>query len=151
MKGKFPDYFNNFKLPEGAREETLTVYRACKSGKCDKASFQPTFEEQGCSLGPLDDPCDPSMYSLSTYLKPKDIKRFAAMDSDMHVPYKIAIGKTEPKCGLIQPTKERKKKSKSSHVDWWLYEDAKPYREFSLIDDFDQHLIEYKKEKERNG
>ncbi len=41
----FPDYFNRFVLPEGAREECIPVYRACKSGKCDRESFLPTFEE----------------------------------------------------------------------------------------------------------
>ena len=35
----FPDYFQRFKLPDGAREELIKVYRACRSGKCDKKSL----------------------------------------------------------------------------------------------------------------
>ena len=35
----FPDYFERFELPAGAKEESIQVYRACRSGKCDKASF----------------------------------------------------------------------------------------------------------------
>ena len=55
-----------FDLPEGAREENITVYRACKTWKCDKESFTPTFEEQGCRYLEGDDPKDPGLYSLST-------------------------------------------------------------------------------------
>jgi len=34
-----------FDLPEGAREENITVYSACNTLKCDKESFTQTFEE----------------------------------------------------------------------------------------------------------
>ena len=40
----FPDYFERFQLPDGAREESIKVYRACRSGKCDRDSFLPSFE-----------------------------------------------------------------------------------------------------------
>lgn len=49
----FPDYFQRFQLPEGAREESIKVYRACRSGRCDKASFLPSFEERGFVLDPM--------------------------------------------------------------------------------------------------
>lgn len=51
----FPDYFQRFKLPDGAREELIKVYRACRSGKCDKNSFLPSFEENGCVINLLVD------------------------------------------------------------------------------------------------
>lgn len=51
----FPDYFQRFKLPEGAMEESIRVYRACRSGKCDKNSFLSSFEEKGCVLNSLVD------------------------------------------------------------------------------------------------
>ena len=73
----FPDYFQRFKLPDGAREESIKVYRACRSGRCDKNSFLPSFEENGCVLNPMADSTDPGQYSLSTFEKPKDVKRFA--------------------------------------------------------------------------
>ena len=44
------------------------------------------------------------------------------MDSDMHVPFKIAVGFTVPVYGLAQRTRERIKK-RDSHVDWWLYKE----------------------------
>ena len=124
----FPEYFERFKLPDGARNESIEVYRACRSGKCDKASFLPSYEESGFVLNPLADPSDPGNYSLSTYEKPTHVKRFADSMSDMKVPYTIA--------------KERKK-TKGSHVDWWLYENARPYEEFQIIKDFEKHLKNY--------
>jgi hypothetical protein len=139
----FPDYFKNFEIPEGAREETITVYRACRTGKCDRESFLPTFEENGYQFDPMLDPSDPGQYSLSTFEKPSHIKRFASMNSDMQIPYKIAIGNTNPDYGLVQRTKERKK-SKTSHVDWWIYKDATPYLEFEIIVDFERYLENYK-------
>lgn len=146
----FPEYFTLFELPEGARQERILVYRACKSGKCDKVSFTPTFEEKGCKYDVDDDPSDPGLYSLSTYEKPNHIKRFAAMTSDLKVPYKIAIGYTEPKYGLVQPTKERKPKA-GSHVDWWLYVNANPQEAFEMIPNFEEHLEEYiRKRDEKN-
>lgn len=142
----FPDYFTRFELPAGAREERIKVYRACRSGKCDSASFLPSFEERGFILNPLADPTDPGQYSLSTYEKPTHIKRFAGVMSDMYVPYRIAVGITNPKHGLVQRTRERKKKS-GSHVDWWLYRDATPYDEFEMISDFEEHLQSYIRER----
>ena len=85
----FPDYFERFELPAGAREESILVYRACRSGKCDKDSFMNSYEQNGFRVDPMLDEDDPRQFSLSTYEKPKDVKRFASMDSDMHVPFKI--------------------------------------------------------------
>jgi len=149
IKKLFPWYFSNFELPIGAREEAILVYRACKTQKCDKESFTPTFEEQGCKYFDDDDPSDPSLYSLSTYENPKHIKRFVTMNSEYKKPYKIAKGFTNPECGLVQRTRERNKNlKKSSHVDWWLYIDARPYESFQIIDDFEAYLEEYSKKKE---
>ncbi|MCD8120338.1 MAG: hypothetical protein LUE29_12830 [Lachnospiraceae bacterium] len=143
----FPDYFNRFTLPDGAKEESIRVYRACRSGKCDKDSFLPSYEERGFKLDPSIDDSDPGQYSLSTYEKPTDVKRFASIMSDMKVPYQIAIGDTNPRHGLVQRTKERVKK-RNSHVDWWLYKDAKPYEEFEMITDFEEHLQNYIRERD---
>ena len=143
----FPDYFKRFVLPDGAKEEYIKVYRACKSGKCDRASFLPSFEESGFVLNPLSDATDPGQYSLSTYEKPTDVKRFAGVMSDMQVPYTIAIGETNPIHGLAQRTKERTKK-RTSHVDWWLYKDASPYNEFEIIDNFEEYIQNYLQERD---
>ena len=144
VKRIFPDYFKLFTIPEGAKEEKIVVYRACKTGKCDNISFTPSFEEKGCVFLKGEDPKNPSLYSLSTYEKPKDVKRFAHMNSDFQVPYVIAKGVTEPQYGLVQRTKERDPLYKrSSHVDWWLYKDATPYEAFQIIEDFDEYLKKY--------
>lgn len=140
----FPKYFELFTLPEGAHEEKIKVYRACRTGKCDRQSFLPTYEQQGFSYTDRDDPEDPGVYSLSTFEKPNHVKNFAAMTSEFHVPYKIAIGDTDPRYGLVQRTKERKPKS-ASHVDWWLYENATPEEAFEIISDFEEHLAEYRR------
>lgn len=146
MKKKFPTYFANFELPEGAKEDKILVYRACKTNNIDKESFLPTFEENKFQL-PDDDISNPSSYSLSTFENPKDVKRFTMFRlNQLTPPCKIAVGLTEPEHGLVQRTKERfVKKSKTSHVDWWLYEDAEPHKEFKLIDDFEEFLNDYKK------
>lgn len=143
----FPEYFERFELPEGARSESILVYRACRSGECDKASFLPSFEQNGYKLEPTADSEDPGQYSLSTYEKPNHVKRYAGVISDMQVPYTIAIGRTEPRHGVAQRTKERKKKS-GSHVDWWLYKDARPYEEFKVIEDFEEHLQAFLKKRD---
>jgi len=147
MKNKlsriFPDYFNRFELPAGAHEESITVYRACKSHKCDQDSFTPTFEEQGYQYLEGQSEKDPSVYSLSTVETPKDIKRFVNINSEYKKPYKIAKGCTNPVHGLVQRTKERTHK-KTSHVDWWLYENSTPYQDFQIIDDFNQYYHNYK-------
>ncbi|MGP1594308.1 MAG: hypothetical protein ACTTH8_03575 [Treponema sp.] len=150
MKEVFPDYLDKFDLPKIARKESIKVYRACRSGKCDNESFLPSFEEKGCDENLLSDPKDPSEYSLSTYEKPKDIKRFASLTSDMKVPYRIAIGETKPQYGLVQRTKERKPGYKSSHVDWRLYKDATPYKAFKIIDNFEKYYENYKQGKTKN-
>ena len=42
----FPKYFENFQLPEAAIEQEIEVYRACPTGKIEKASFLNTYEEK---------------------------------------------------------------------------------------------------------
>ncbi len=143
----FPDYFERFELPEGARSESIKVYRACKSGKCDRKSFLPTYEENGFAVDDGADETDPGQYSLSTYEKPTHIKRFAGVMYDIKEPCRIATGITNPIHGVVQRTRERKK-CRLSHVDWWLYKDATPYREFEIINDFDSYLADYIRERD---
>ena len=73
---------------------------------------------------------------------------FAVLDENHPKPHKIAIGTTEPECGLVQRTRERKGKKAKSHIDWWLYEGAEPYKYFSIIADFDKYYEMYKQAKE---
>lgn len=143
----FPDYFSRFQLPEGAKEEFIKVYRVCRSRKCDRSSFIPSYEENNYHLTPLADENDPGQYSLSAFEKPKDVKRFASVMAGMEEPYPVAVGETNPRHGLVQRTKERTGK-KTSHVDWWLYKDARPYEEFEIIADFKEYLQNYTQERD---
>ena len=135
----WPDYFDRFTLPEGAHEEEILVYRACRTNKCEKASFLPTFEENGYIVFDEKEEIDPGTYSLSVYEKAKDVKRFTVLRADYPKPCKIAIGYTRSKHGLVQRTRERTHR-KSSHIDWWLYKDARPYEEFEIIENLESHL-----------
>ena len=132
----FPAYFEKINLPIWARPQELRVYRACATGKIDKASFLNSYEENGFSVMPGADESDPSQYSLSTYEKYKDVRRFMKMTSKYHVPFTIAEGITNPEYGICLSTREWKQhlgeKSKSSHVDYWLYRDATPWLDFHL-------------------
>lgn len=135
---KFPSYFEHFQIPEWAREQELEVYRACATGKADRESFLNSYEENGFQISKGGEDNDPQEYSLSTYRKYRDVKRFMAMDSRFGVPFVIAKGITNPIHGICLETKEWKKnlglRYKGSHVDWWLYIDAKPYVEFEVIE-----------------
>lgn len=134
---KFPSYFENFVMPEWAREQELEVYRACATGKPDRNSFLNSFEENNFHVSIAGDITDPQEYSLSTYMRFKDVKRFMTMDSRYGIPYVIAKGITKPVHGICLETKEWKKrqglKYRGSHVDWWLYEGSQPWIEFKEV------------------
>lgn len=140
----FPAYFVLYNMPpENAREECLQAYRACRTNKLERDSFLSTYEENECQFFDEKDKQDPSTFSMSVYEKPKDVKRFAITNSDIRPPYTIAKGETVPLHGKVLRTKEYKKNyRKSSHIDWWLYEGAEPYRDFELIEDFKKYLEE---------
>ena len=140
IEKKVPDIFKKYNMPpEGAREDEILVFRACRTNKVDADSFLPTYIEENYQFDDDEKNKNPGIFGMSTYTKAKDVKRFAITNSEYRKPLKIAIGKTNPRHGLIQPTKERDKKSKSSHVDWWLYEKACPHEEFDLIEDFEEY------------
>ena len=141
---KFPSYFSLFTLPPEAEEKEILVYRACRTQKADRESFLPWFEQNNFEYLAGEDPKNASVYSLSTYENPRHVKRFVTLDSDFQVPFKIASGMTNVDCGVILQSKSKK----SSHVDWWIYEGAKPHEGFTIIEDFESFLKEYKKSKE---
>lgn len=138
---KFPSYFNNFEMPKWAREQELEVYRACATGKVDRESFLNSYEENGNKINQGGKADDPQEYSLSSYTKFRDVKRFMTMTSSYGVPFVIAKGVTNPQYGICLETKEWKRylneKYKGSHVDWWLYEDSEPFKGFEVIESED--------------
>lgn len=143
LRKKFPSYFENFEIPKWAEEQELLVYRACRTGEVDRGSFLNSYEEAGFKISMGADKADPKQYSLSTYLKFKDTKRFMTMTNEYGKPFVIAKGITEPMFGPCLIDKiwnakrrengEKIKKSKNSHVNWWLYEDATPWECFEVV------------------
>ena len=143
MEKKFPDYFCNFELPEDLDTEEFIVYRACITGLADERSFLNSYEEAGRNISKAE-LHNPSAYSLSVYRKPREIKRFVSNDRRMQYPWNIATGKTNPVHGVHKETKFHLgldgRKRKTSHVDWWLYEKAQPWIDFTVIENFDDYL-----------
>lgn len=135
LREKYPPNFPVEALPEGAREERIDVYRVCRSGDIEPASFLPTYlDELSMTKENSAAKHDIGYYSLSTFFNKNDAKRALKFFRGRQPHAILAIGYTEPSCGLCQRTKERKRNAKS-HVDWWLYQDAAPhifFREFHL-------------------
>lgn len=138
MKQIFPAFFENFKLPETAKPQELLVFRACRTRTIEKESFLPTYVENGYKIEVGESEHDPKQYSMSCSAKAKALKRFVAVDSRYQPPLLLAVGVTHPDCGVSCMTRdylnETKQQRKSQHVDWWLYEDAEPWRHFKEID-----------------
>lgn len=138
MKEKvFPSYMDDIELPEGACATERSVYRICRTGKVEADSFLTTFVEykKGGRLQELD-LSDVGSYSMSVYEKLRDAKRYYGLFSKREPSVIVAAGVTAIDCGVSQLTKEREPKRKNSHVDWWLYEGAKPYEHFEEVDVF---------------
>lgn len=130
---KYPPGFPVEDLPEGAREERIDVYRVCRSGKVDPSSFLPTYlDELAMTKENAEGDHDIGYYSLSTFFKENDARRVLKFLRGKQPCAILAIGSTDPSCGLCQRTRERKKNAKS-HVDWWLYQGVEPHIFFQEI------------------
>lgn len=134
LKKKFPTYFPVDKLPEEAKEEEIEVFRACKYGFCDD-SFLTTYEE--CRIYKF----KPKgyneeyigTYSMSCFENIKELKS-VLKKLNFYGRYKrlvLSKGKTNIECGIILRAKDIKKSG--SHVDFWIYENAKPIKYFEVI------------------
>lgn len=116
--------------PNEARAEEVEVYRICKTGCIEQASFLPSYleyEKNGC-LDRLD-LNDVGSYSLSCFAKARDARNKLIFFTKKEPRAIAAKGITSADCGVIQRTRERKK-TRDSHIDWWLYENAEPWKYF---------------------
>ena len=138
----FPCFFKNFSFPDTAKHQNITVYRACSTHKIEYSSFLPSFIEShykapaGLTLD------DPRAYSVSTYLRVKDLKRFCALNSKFQPPWVLAKGEITVDSGLCCQTSDYikgKNKRPNSHVDWWVYEGI-PYWETFHEVNYDDEL-----------
>lgn len=133
MRKKFPSNFPcELLFRENAKEESIDVFRICRTGYVEEASFLPTYMDEISNTKEYD-PTDIGNYSMSTYHKLSDAKKRFKFIRGKNPPAILAIGYTAPECGPCQRTKERTGTS-SSHVDWWIYKDAKPHRFFQQFD-----------------
>ena len=133
LRRKYPPGFPVEDLPKGAKEERIDVYRVCRSGKVEPSSFLPTYLDELAKTKENDgEEHDIGYYAMSTFFKENDAKRALKFFRGKQPCAILAIGYTEPSCGLCQRTRERKKNAKS-HVDWWLYQNASPHSFFQEI------------------
>ena len=138
-KKVFPKYFENFTMPETAKEQEIEVYRACPTRKIEKASFLNTYEELERNIPPDKRADDPQVYCLSTNLSAKGLKRFVISTSKYQPPFLLAKGYTTKKDGLScksntwKTYKSIAAARRDTHVDWWLYEGAEPWLAFKEV------------------
>lgn len=134
IKAKFPNGFPVERLPKGAKEENIEVYRICRSGKVEDASFLPAYLDEISKTKENENEIhEIGYYSLSVYEKIRDAKNKLKFFRGKQPSAIAAKGITDKSCGVTQRTKERTGK-KDSHIDWWLYEDSTPHVFFSEID-----------------
>lgn len=132
-KKRFPAYFSKFELPSAAKEQRLAVYRACRTRRLERESFLCTYEENGFCISADGEEDDPQEYCVSMYSRLKDIRRFVVIDSKFQPPYALAKGHTTEDNGVSCKTQDWKSGKKTSHIDYWLYEDAQPWTAFELV------------------
>ena len=134
LKKKFPTYFPVDKLPKEAKEEEIEVFRACFYGFCSK-SFLSYYEEwKNCKSKPKGYNEEYiGTYSMSCYEDIKDLNKMLRVFK-IHSKYNnlvLSKGKTNIECGITLRAKDIKKSG--SHVDFWIYENAKPIKYFEVI------------------
>lgn len=134
----FPDNFETAILPKEAKKENKRVYRIIKYGIDNRDSYVGTYEEMCKGLIPRKkriDLTDPSLYSTSCNIEYDEAEYVLDIMMRHHPKAVIAMGETEGKCGPCQLTANREPDNHSSHVDWWIYEDAEPQKYFQEVAD----------------
>ena len=131
----FPDNFVTDILPKEARKENKEVYRVIKSGIINRESFLSTYEEIDKGLIPPKKrmECnDPGIYSTSCNIEYSEAEYVLKLFMRHYPKPFIAEGITESTCGPCQLTSERKQDN-TTHVDWWIYKDARPEGYFKEV------------------
>ncbi len=131
---KFPVGFPIEKLPKGIKEEEIEVYRICRTGRIEEASFLPTYLDELSKTKENADIADPEIgyYSLSTYEKERDARKKLKFFRGKRPDAIASKGITACSCGVVQRTRERTG-CKDSHIDWWLYDGAQPHKLFCQV------------------
>lgn len=132
----FPDNFEEKILPKGAKKEDKHVYRIIKYGTINRDSFISTYEEIQKGLIPMPKKglnlADPGTYSTSCNIEYSEAEYILDVFMRHHPKAFIAEGETKAFCGPCQLTSERENRE-GTHVDWWIYDDAKPHEYFTEV------------------
>lgn len=132
----FPDDFEERILSKGARFQSRSVYRIMKFGKINRDNFLSTFEETERGLRPPGKRInvnDPGIYSTSCNMEYAEAKYVLGIMMRHYPEPFIALGTTMQECGPSQLTSERIEDNHTTHVDWWIYENAQPQQYFEEV------------------
>lgn len=136
IEKKFPNFYPSCGVPENAKEQNLDVFRVCMFGAIDNEAFYSYYElwkYKGIMLKGMENGFDDiHFYSVSVYEKYRDAKRCLSLLSRRDPRSLLAKGNTLEEFGPCLRSKDECN-NKKSHVDWWLYEDAQPYKFFSEV------------------
>lgn len=116
---KFPSYFPPNCPPDDAEAREVNAYRICKSSNISRADFRSFYEEGKDIKGKIQG------YGISVFSDGKEAITLLKMPT--HRSQYLAKGITSMECGVIKPTPSH---SWSSHITWWLYENATPEKYF---------------------
>lgn len=145
----YPNNLLDLIVADGAEEKPIEVFRICRNGTVNRDSFVSSIQDpyrkikdkefvnRDSILWHINSDVDIGMYSTSCFESLKDAIRVFGMMVQSTPKQIVAKGITDPSCGLSMRTKDSKshRRFSGTHVDWWLYKDAKPelfFREFSL-------------------
>lgn len=135
----YPDNLLDMIIADGASENTFNdVYRVSNCELINRDSFLSSFLEKIRSEDTVNRDAylakDMTIddFSTSFFEKKKDAEKIIVLKIKYENKPILMKGTIIPDLGLSIRTKESKtrniskKRSKSSHIDWWLYEDADP-------------------------
>lgn len=146
MKKIFPEVYPKDLLDkiieDGAKENTYyNVYRVSASGLNNRDAFLSSFLDRAnirdaylSKKQDLDQVYDIGDFSTSLfYIKKQALNVLKCFEKYEDSPA-LLEGTITPKFGLSMYTRDSKskRKSKSSHIDWWLYEFADPSKYFRI-------------------
>lgn len=108
------------------------MYRICRNGIVDADAFLSSYCDIHCKDMDLS---DPSSFSTSCFEGIKDAKKRLAFFGKKNPLAIIAEGyiKSESGYTLRHNDKVPKPPKKSSHIDWWIYEEEEPWLYFKEV------------------
>lgn len=124
IESKFPAYYKSLPCacphPQ-AVEQDIDAYRFCENKKVSSSDFMSYYE-----IGRHGDKNDSSYYSVSLCANLNTVRKLSIMPNFKEM--FIAKGKITGEYG---PSRIN---NRNTHIDWWLYENSRPWYKFSVID-----------------